>query len=145
MQDLPHHYHVSASAATTGNIMLKADDLPQLVTAPPAEFGGPGDQWSPETLLVGAVADCFILTFRAIARASKLEWTNLECSAEGVLERVERVTRFTAFTVNAKLTVPAGTDADKAQRLLEKAEEACLITRSLLAESHLEAEVIVAA
>ena len=145
MQDLPHHYHISASAETTGNIMLKADDLPQLVTAPPAEFGGPGDQWSPETLLVGAVADCFILTFRAIARASKLEWTNLECSAEGVLERVERVTRFTAFTVNARLTVPAGTDADKAQRLLEKAEEACLITRSLLAESHLEAEVIVAA
>ncbi len=49
MQDLPHHYHVTASAETEGNITLKADDLPQLVTAPPAEFGGPGDQWSPET------------------------------------------------------------------------------------------------
>ena len=80
MQDLPHHYHVNASAEAEGNIALKAEDLPQLVTAPPAEFGGPGDQWSPETLLVGAVADCFILTFRAIARASKLEWTRLELS-----------------------------------------------------------------
>jgi len=145
MQDLPHHYHVNASAEAEGNIALKAEDLPQLVTAPPAEFGGPGDQWSPETLLVGAVADCFILTFRAIARASKLEWTNLECSAEGVLDRVERVTRFTAFTVRATLTVPAGSDPDKARRLLEKAEASCLITRSLLAETHLEAEVIVAA
>jgi peroxiredoxin-like protein len=145
MQDLPHHYHVNASAEAEGNITLKAEDLPQLVTAPPAEFGGPGDQWSPETLLVGAVADCFILTFRAIARASKLEWTNLECSAEGVLDRVERVTRFTAFTVRATLTVPAGSDPDKARRLLEKAEGSCLITRSMLAETHLEAEVIVAA
>ncbi len=145
MQDLPHHYHVSASAEAEGTIALKADDLPQLVTASPAEFGGPGDQWSPETLLVGAVADCFILTFRSIARASKLDWTNLECSAEGVLERVERVTRFTKFTVRATLTVPAGTDAEKAQRLLGKAEEVCLITRSMLAESHLEAEVIVTA
>jgi len=144
MQELPHHYHVSASAENEGAVTLKADDLPQLVTAPPAEFGGPGDQWSPETLLVGAVADCFILTFRAIARASKLEWTRLECSAEGVLERVERVTRFTAVTVRATLTVPAGTDADKARRLMEKSEEACLITRSMLAESHLEAEVVVA-
>jgi peroxiredoxin-like protein len=145
MQDLPHHYHVNASAEAEGNITLKAEDLPQLVTGPPAEFGGPGDQWSPETLLVGAVADCFILTFRAIARASKLEWTNLECSAEGVLDRVERVTRFTAFTVRATLTVPAGSDPDKARRLLEKAEGSCLITRSMLAETHLEAEVIVAA
>jgi len=145
MQDLPHHYHVNASAEAEGNITLKAEDLPRIVTAPPAEFGGPGDQWSPETLLVGAVADCFILTFRAIARASKLEWTNLECSAEGVLDRVERVTRFTAFTVRATLTVPAGSDPDKARRLLEKAEGACLVTRSMLAEAHLEAEVIVAA
>jgi len=145
MQDLPHYYHVNASAEAEGNIALKAENLPQLVSAPPAEFGGPGDQWSPETLLVGAVADCFILTFRAIARASKLEWTNLECSAEGLLERVERVTRFTAFTVRASLTVPAGTDAEKARKLLEKSEDVCLVTRSLLAESHLEAEVIVAA
>jgi peroxiredoxin-like protein len=143
MQDLPHHYHVHASAEAEGNVVLEAEDLPQLVTAPPAEFGGPGDQWSPETLLAGAVADCFILTFRAIARASKLDWTNLECSAEGVLERVERVTRFTTFTVHAKLAVPAGTDPAKAQRLLEKSEQACLITRSLLAQTHLEAEVLV--
>ena len=145
MQDLPHHYHVNASAEAEGNITLKAEDLPQLVTAAPAEFGGPGDQWSPETLLVGAVADCFILTFRAIARASQLEWTTLECSAEGVLARVERVTRFTAFTVRATLTVPAGSDPDKARRLLEKAEGSGLVTRSMLAETHLEAEVIVAA
>jgi peroxiredoxin-like protein len=143
MQDLPHHYLVSANAETEGNIALKADDLPQLVSAPPAEFGGPGDQWSPEHLLVASVADCFILTFRAIARASKLEWTGLECSAEGTLDRVERVTRFTGFTVQATLSVPAGTDTDKAQRLLEKSEAACLITNSLSADAHLEAEVVV--
>lgn len=143
MQDLPHHYQVSASAETAGNIVLKADDLPQLVSAPPAEFGGPGDQWSPEHLLVAAVADCFILTFRAIARASKLEWSGLASSATGVLDRVERVNRFTSFTVSATLTVPAGTDIDKAQRLLEKSESACLITNSLTAECQLETDIVV--
>ena len=143
MQDLPHRYLVRANAEAQGNIALKTDDVPQLITAPPAEFGGPGDQWSPETLLVGAVADCFVLTFRAIARASKLQWSNLECSAEGVLDRVERVTRFTSVTVNAVLTVPADVDPAKAQRLMEKAESACLITQSLLAEAHLETEIVV--
>jgi peroxiredoxin-like protein len=143
MQELPHHYHVSASAETEGNVIVRADDLPQIVTAPPAEFGGPGNQWSPETLLVAAVADCFILTFRAIARASKLEWSALECSAEGVLDRVEGTTRFTGMTVRATLTVPAGTNVDKAQRLLEKSESVCLITQSMTATVHLQADIIV--
>lgn len=142
MQDFPHRYQISASAETEGNIVLKADNLPQLVSAPPAEFGGPGDQWSPEHLLVASVADCFILTFRAIARASKLEWSNLEASAEGVLDRVDRSTQFTTITVRATLTVPAGTDIEKARRLMQKAEETCLITNSLKANTHLEANVI---
>jgi peroxiredoxin-like protein len=142
MQDLPHHYNVTASAQAQGDVALETDGVPQLITAPPAEFGGPGDQWSPETLLVGSIADCFILTFRAIARASKLEWDKLECSAEGVLERVERVTRFTSATVHATLTVPVGTDVAKAEKLLEKAESACLITNSMSCETHLKAEVV---
>lgn len=144
MQDFPHHYRVDAEAETEGTVALKSDNMPQLVSAPPAEFGGPGDQWSPEHLLVASVVDCFILTFRAIARASKLEWEALEASADGVLERVERVTKFTSVTVKATLTVPAGTDQEKARRLLQKAEDACLITNSMTAETHLEADIITA-
>ena len=143
MQDLPHQYHVSATAEAEGNIALKSDKLPLLISAPPAEFGGPGDAWSPEHLLVASVVDCFVLTFRAVARASKLEWSNIESSAVGVLDRVGRHTQFTSFTVSATLTVPAGADVDKAQRLLEKSEAACLITNSLTAEIHLEAQIIV--
>ena len=144
MQELPHKYQVSADAKTEGNISLKADNLPLLISAPPTEFGGPGDEWSPEHLLVASVADCFVLTFRAVSRASKLEWSNIESSAVGVLDRVGRLTQFTSFTVSATLTVPSGTDVDKAQRVLEKSEAGCLITNSLTAETHLEAKIIVA-
>ena len=91
---------------------------------------------------MGAVADCFVLTFRAVAAASRLEWSALECTAEGTLDRVERVTQFTGMTVKAKLTVPAGTDPAKAERILEKAEAGCLVTNSLACETHLEAEVV---
>ena len=120
MQNLPHQYHVSANAETEGNVVLRADGLPQLISAPPAQFGGPGDQWSPEHLLVASIADCFILTFRAVAHASKLDWNSLEAFAEGVLDRVDRVTRFTKFTLSVTLAVPEGTDTGKAERLLEK-------------------------
>ena len=142
MQDLPHHYTVTATAEPDVNIQLSAKGLPDLETAGPPEFGGPGDVWSPETLLVGAVADCFILSFRAIARTARLDWSGLTCKAEGTLEKVEKLTQFTGFTVTATLTVPAGTNEAKARTILEKAEKYCLITNSMKAESHLEAEVI---
>jgi organic hydroperoxide reductase OsmC/OhrA len=145
VQEFPHRYAVAAEARADGEVRLSSARLAALETAPPAEFGGPGDRWSPETLLVGAIADCFVLTFRAIARASKLPWSALRCDVEGTLERVERVTQFTGFAVRAMLRVPAGADADKARRLLERAEQTCLVTNSLKGTSHLEAEVEVEA
>ena len=141
MIDYPHHYRVAAAGEPDGDVKLTSKGLPSLASAPPTEFGGPGDKWSPETLLVASVADCFILTFRAIARASKLTWTSLECEAEGTLERKDRTTKFTEFVVHATLSVPSGTDKERAHRLLEKAEENCLVTSSLSATTHLEAAV----
>lgn len=141
MQDLPHHYAVSASASSAGTVALETDGVPALPSQAPVEFGGPGGAWSPESLLVAAVADCFVMTFRAIARASRLEWNALSCDVVGTLDRVERVMQFTGFAISAELEVPAGTDVDKARRLLDKAEQTCLITNSLKAQSHLETSI----
>ncbi len=143
MQDFPHHYRVAANAAPDGDVSLSAEKLETLASAPPQAFGGPGDRWSPETLLVAAVADCFILSFRAIAKASKLSWLSLNCDVEGTLERMEGTIKFTEFKVNAVLIVPADIDEQRARRILEKAEESCLITNSLSGATHLHAVVLV--
>lgn len=144
MQPFPHHYAVSASAGSHGNVTLSAQNVVAIASDAPAEFGGPGDQWSPESLLVAAVADCFTLGFRAIARASKLDWHALRCDVTGTLDKVDGITRFTAIAQRVELTVPEGTDEEKAKRLLEKAEKVCLITNSLIAESTLEITLTVA-
>jgi len=141
VQPYPHLYAVSASGRPEGSVAVSAPRLPGIATAPPPEFDGPGDAWSPEALLCAAVADCFILSFRAVARASKLEWSEVACRVEGVLERVDNVTQFTRYTTYASLKVPPGADADKARRLLEKAEHVCLISNSLRGERTLVAEV----
>ncbi len=138
MHDFPHLYGVTATMSGDNDVRLSSKGLATLASAPPAEFGGPGDQWSPETLLVGAVADCFALSFRGIARASKFEWQSLECQVEGSLDRVESRTQFTGFSVRATLTIPPGADDSRARKLLEKAEHACLITNSLKAASTLD-------
>lgn len=145
MQDLPHYYRVSADANSDGAVVVSSEGLPSLETAGPVEFGGPGDVWSPEALLVAAVADCFVLSFRAIARASKLQWNDVSCKTSGTLDKVEKVTQFTQFDISVELTVPAGTDEEKAHRLLQRAEHHCLITNSLKAETRFTAAVHAAA
>ena len=143
MQAYPHHYTVhAAAAAAEGTVVVGSDGLPALTTAPPAQFGGPGDQWSPETLLVAAAADCFILTFRAIATGSKLAWRRLDCDAEGTLDRSDGVVRFTALHLRARLLIPTGGDVERARRLVEKAETSCLVTNSLAFRPTLTAEVV---
>ena len=143
MQQYPHHYIVSANALSEGEVDLTSPGLDPILSAPPAEFDGPGNLWSPETLLVAAVADCFILSFKGIARASRLDWVSLQCDVEGTLERVDRTTRFTKYEIKATLCVPRGTDQGKAHRLLEKAEAGCLITNSLSGSTHLAATILV--
>lgn len=137
MQPFPHHYTAVASGSVDGDIELNAEALATLRSASPAAFGGPGDRWSPETLLVAAIGDCLILTFRGVARASGLAWTSLECAVTGTLDRVERTTRFVAFEVRACLRVPDGTNPDRARQVLEKAERSCLISNSLSGTFHL--------
>lgn len=143
MHPYPHVYSASAAGQSTGPVTAGSPQLPSMVTAAPPEFDGPGGVWSPETLLCASLADCFILTFRAVSRAARFEWSRLECRVEGVLERVGRTSQFTRYTTFAKLTVAEGADAAKARELLERAEQGCLIANSLRGARALETEISV--
>ena len=143
MDPFPHTYRV-ASETRDGNVTLSANNLPELATAAPAEFGGPGDKWSPETLLTGAIADCFVLGFIAIADASRVKWQAIRCDVEATLSRVNRVTSFTDVHISAHLTVGADVGEARAIALLEKAEDICLVTNSLKSTVTLSPSVTVA-
>ena len=144
MASFPHSYQVTVSGKPEGSLLGSSEQAPELVVGPPLQFGGPGGQWSPEDLLVAAVANCFILSFRAVATASGLAWTSLQCASEGKLDKVDRTLRFTEITTRAKLVIPASTDQEAATKLLHKAEQICLVSNSLNSEVHLECEVVVA-
>jgi organic hydroperoxide reductase OsmC/OhrA len=144
MHPYPHQYRVTAAATPQGEVVTTSGNLPPLAVNPPPQFDGPEGYWSPETLLAAAVADCLVLTFRAIARASKLEWRSLECETEAVLERVGGNSQFTRFITRARLAVPAGTDEARARQLLEKAEHGCLVANSLSGARELVAEIVIA-
>ncbi|BFM13477.1 hypothetical protein R50072_36300 [Simiduia litorea] len=142
MQPLPHHYHVQAQASVDSLVQLNAGELETLESAPPVQFGGDGKHWSPEEFLLAAVADCYILSFKAVASGSGFAWQDLTCAVEGVLEREGKVTRFTRYQLNVVLTCAAGTDKGKAQKLLEKAESVCLVSSSLNGTFELHTDII---
>ncbi len=141
MKAFPHEYLVTVDSSPERDPSLSADRVPILRSAPPAEFGGPGDRWSPETLLVAAVGDCFAITFQGIARAAGLPWGFLRCEVAGTLDRPDRVPQFIRFHIRARLGVPAGTSQDLAHSLLVRAEHRCLIANSLKAPVLLDATI----
>ncbi|HYD76934.1 OsmC family protein [Ramlibacter sp.] len=143
MHPYPHHYSVQARGGAEGTVSLGSAGLPALESTPPPEFDGPPGYWSPETLLLAAAADCYLLSFRAVARASKLAWTDLKVDVQGVLDRIEGVTRFTELRFVATLRIPAADQEHLAGNVLEKAKKVCLITNSLTARSELKPTVLV--
>lgn len=141
MLPLPHHYH--ANAKSRGNyVEVASEGLPNIETSAPPDFGGPEDFWSPETLFVGTIADCFILTFKAIARATKLDWVDVKCDVDGTLDKLGKGMEFTHFKITGKVILGPDQSEETALKLLKNAEASCLITRSLKAEVTFEGAVV---
>jgi peroxiredoxin-like protein len=142
VKPFPHRYDARLVGGATGYASLSAQGLPYLSTAPPADFDGPGDAWSPEHLLLASVEACFLFTLRAVARAAKIEIGRVDVEISGTVDRLDGTTRFTEIVLRPTVEVGAGTDRDRAQRLLEKTEKACLVSSSLSTAVRLEPTII---
>ncbi|HSL48025.1 MAG TPA: OsmC family protein [Candidatus Deferrimicrobiaceae bacterium] len=141
MKPLPHRYEVVLSGGTTGYAATSAKGSPNLASAPPPEFDGPGDAWSPEELLLAAVATCFMFTLRAVAQVSRVDFISLELTVEGTVDRRDGRMRFMEIVLRPRLQVPVGTEPERALRVLEKAEKSCIVSASLATPIRLEPEI----
>jgi peroxiredoxin-like protein len=126
-------------------VLTSTDDLPKLDVASPPEFGGPGRTWSPEHLFVAALSSCLMTTFRAIATMSNLDVVDYSDDAVGHLVREESLYRIASVTLRPRIVITDAEKVEKATRLVEKAERACLISRSVNAEIVVEPTIEVAA
>jgi peroxiredoxin-like protein len=100
--------------------------------ATPPEFpkGIPGI-WSPEHLFTAAVSSCLMTTFLAIAENSKLEFTKFHCDSKGKLDQVDGKFLMTEVILEPTVTIRDEKDKERAERILAKAEAACLISNSI--------------
>ena len=137
-----HEYETSMVWSEGRKGKVEAPGLPTLDFASPPEFGGPGGTWTPEHAFVTAATSCILLTFVAIAEFSKLAFRSLSASARGKLEKVEgEGLRFTSIDVELRVEVGSEADIARAERLVQKAEASCLVSKSLKTPVRVKAEI----
>lgn len=126
-----HTYRVVAWWASGKTGLAKCDSAPNaLHFAAPPQFGGVEGRWSPEDLLLSAVASCFTTTFRALADYSDFHFTDLQVEVHGNVRKVDSGYAFEEVVIRPTLTIPSD-DQSRADRLLDKAKRLCLVSRAL--------------
>ncbi len=129
----PHYFNVNLSwiSDRKGEVSSpELGDIIEVATPPPFQKGIEG-LWSPEHLLTAAVNSCFMTTFLAVAENSKLEFELFDCKAKGKLEQIEGKFLMTEVILEPTLVINKETDKDRAERILQKSEAACLISNSI--------------
>ena len=138
-----YHYEVKVNWEADRKGSMSSPVLnTKIEVAKPPEFpkGMPGI-WSPEHLLVAAVNSCLMTTFLAIAENFKFDFIDFESKADGTLEKVDGKFMMNEVILSPVLTIAPDADKEKALRILEKSEAACLISNSVKAKIVFKPEI----
>ncbi|TMQ11921.1 MAG: OsmC family peroxiredoxin [Deltaproteobacteria bacterium] len=131
----PHRYTVRLA-----DRQLVAPPRAPIAAGPPPQFGGSESVWSPEELLVAAALECLWTTFEAYARHDALAVHDWSGTGVAVLDKGSPVPKFTSITLRVELVVAVNA-AERARRLLQTAEQRCIISNALNVPVTVEAVV----
>lgn len=112
----------------------------------PEEMDGPGIGTNPDEMLLGAAATCYIITLAAMMERSHLEKEGLTLQSEGIVDVTNGV--FTYKKIIHRPTIILKDSATKediglAQKLAQKAEASCMISRALKDNVDIELEITI--
>lgn len=140
-----HTYQVKVKWDSGRTGTLSSEKLSeQIKVATPPEFpGGIENVWSPEHYYTAAVCSCYMTTFLSVAENLKLEFKSFACNAEGILEKVEGKWMMTKVILFPVLCLLNEEQKVKAERILQKAEEHCLISNSIKSTVELNPQILI--
>jgi len=133
----PHFYQVDVTwnserkgVMCSPELNKEAGSCIEVATPPDFPKGMPGI-WSPEHLFTAAVSSCLMTTFLAVAENSKLAYTHFSCRSKGKLEQVNGKFMMSEVLLEPTLVITDEKDRERAERVLQKSEAACLISNSV--------------
>lgn len=136
----PHHYDLDLT--WTGDSLCDLSSGPRsLKGGPPAQFDGTDEtRWSPEHLILAALAQCLMATYFALNKRSPIETRSYTSKAEAVLDKTREGLVFTSFKVVVRLSVPQA-KVEEARKLVELAKKYCITSNALKTTPTVEAVV----
>jgi organic hydroperoxide reductase OsmC/OhrA len=111
--------------------LLSAPGKPDLRVSSPPEFHGEPGCWTPEDMLVASVNACLLLTFVAYCVREDLAILCYECSAQGTLEDSGNGYQFSEIVLRPRIGVKSDEDLELANFVLDTAQTACIVSRSI--------------
>jgi len=145
MSNQEHAYRVAAWWTSGRTGLAKSDSAPNAIhfTAP-TEFGGLEGRWTPEELLLAAIAGCYTTTLRAIAGTADFNFTDLQVEACGTIRKAESGYSFNEIILRPNLRIGSVAERDRALDLLRRAEKLCLVARAIGTKLQFEPQLEIA-
>jgi organic hydroperoxide reductase OsmC/OhrA len=136
-------YRVSAWWTSGRTGLAKCESSPNTIHfSEAAELGGLQGRWTPEQLLLCALAGCFTTTFHDVARNAKFEYTDLEVEIEGSVHRTRASgCNFNEILIRPRLKVHSEDQIEVGLTLLRRTKSACMISRAITVPQTLEPTV----
>jgi organic hydroperoxide reductase OsmC/OhrA len=107
-------------------------------------FRGDPALYNPEELLVVALSTCHLLSYLAECARAGVNVVAYEDDASGTMQMKDRAIRFTDVLLKPRVTIAAGSDAQKAEALHAKAHAECFIANSVNFPVRHDATIVVA-
>jgi len=127
-----HTYRVAAWWTSGRTGLAKCESVPNAIHfSEPVEMGGLEGRWTPEQLLLCALAGCFTTTFQAVAHSARFAYTDLEVEVEGTVHRNKLGCTFDEIFLRPTLTVQSEEDLEEGMGLLRRAKSLCAIARAI--------------
>ncbi|MCJ8006049.1 OsmC family protein [Lederbergia wuyishanensis] len=121
---------------------IDAGNLKTEISIPP-EMDGPGVGTNPDEMLLGAAATCYIITLAAMLERATISVSKLSMDSEGIVEIEKGVITYKTIIHRPTVILEEKVHVELAQKLAEKAEKSCMISRALKGnvEIKLEADI----
>ncbi|MGP4076410.1 OsmC family protein [Halobacillus sp. K22] len=130
-----HHFHLKAEWPGGRNEVgtIEADKLKTQISIP-KEMDGPDVGTNPDEMLLGAAATCYIITLGAMVERAGLPLKEMSMDSEGIVDVTDGVITYNKIIHKPRVLLKAEAsdkDLDKLNKLVEKAEKSCMISRAI--------------
>lgn len=139
-----HHFHLKGEwqGGRNSEGYIDAGELQTKISIPP-EMDGPGVGTNPDEMLLGAAATCYIISLAAMLERAEIPVDTMSITSEGMVDVTNGIFTYEKIIHRPNITLKKEVTEQQTRltnKLIEKAEKTCMISRAIKGNVQLELE-----